>query len=140
MGTADTGPLSPPDLPRDLQHRSVISLTLGDYHRGALTSTGALMSWGAYSEGALGLGDPRTLPVGAPGGYATDDARARAASRDFIYEPPAVEAPAKVGFGAGGRKFVFAATMGGWHSGALVLNLEVRVQPARMLLEGAKTP
>ena len=48
----------------ELQYKSVISVVLGDYHYGALTSTGKLLTWGAYSNGALGLGDPKDIEPG----------------------------------------------------------------------------
>jgi SCF-associated factor 1 len=35
-----------------------IRVANGDYHWGALTSSGRLYTWGAYSNGALGLGHP----------------------------------------------------------------------------------
>ena len=56
-----------------LQKRSVISVVLGDYHYAALTADGKLFSWGAFSKGALGLGDPYIIPVGQPGGYANEE-------------------------------------------------------------------
>ncbi|KAI0028891.1 RCC1/BLIP-II [Vararia minispora EC-137] len=131
VGNMDTGPLSDPDVPSSLQNRSVISVVLGDYHKGALTSSGKLLTWGAFSEGALGLGDPRKLPLGTPGGYRSQQALDSARRRDHIPEPPSVEEPAEVRFDMdgreAGRKYAFAATAGGWHSGALVLSLEVRL-------------
>lgn len=44
-------------------------MVLGDYHFGALTEDGTMLTWGKYSNGALGLGDPVELPAGTPGGY-----------------------------------------------------------------------
>lgn len=44
-------------------------MVLGDYHFGALTENGTMLTWGQYSNGALGLGDPVILPAGSPGGY-----------------------------------------------------------------------
>lgn len=40
----------------------------GDYHQLALTSSGQLLAWGAYSAGALGLGHPQlsNTPLSAP--------------------------------------------------------------------------
>lgn len=33
----------------------------GDYHYGAITSDGKLLTWGQYSSGALGHGDDNAL-------------------------------------------------------------------------------
>lgn len=130
MGSPDTTPTSDPTIIPSLQNRSVISVVLGDYHYAALTSTGKLLTWGAYSNGALGLGNPLDIPAGHPGGYATAAALDSARTRRWgIPDPPRVEEPAEVNFSRGkkgGRKFVFGATAAGWHTGALVMDLEVR--------------
>lgn len=130
MGSPDTTPTSDPTIIPSLQNQSVISVVLGDYHYAALTSTGKLLTWGAYSNGALGLGSPLDIPAGHPGGYATADALDRARNHRWgIPDPPRVEEPAEVNFSRGkkgGRKFVFGATAAGWHTGALVMDLEVR--------------
>ncbi|KZS90777.1 RCC1/BLIP-II protein [Sistotremastrum niveocremeum HHB9708] len=108
-----------------LQNRSVISVHLGDYHYGALTSDGKLLTWGQFSTGALGLGDPAQLPVGAPGGYATEEEKANAVNSSWrFFNPPNVETPSEVKFGNGKNKYCFAAAAGGWHFGALVIDLE----------------
>ncbi|KAG1770740.1 regulator of chromosome condensation 1/beta-lactamase-inhibitor protein II [Suillus occidentalis] len=91
-----------------LQNNDVISVVLGDYHYGALTSTGKLLTWGEYSRGALGLGDPGMLAPGQPGGYSTE-ARRRAAVANGGPYPPGVSEPAE---------------LLGWHMGALVIDLE----------------
>ena len=112
-----------------LQDRGVINVMLGDYHNAALTSDGKLLTWGNYSDGALGLGDPRQLEVGTPGGYSSEARRQQAITQNWISEPPRVLQPTEVSFdhtGQTGRKFVFAATAAGWHTGALVMSLEVR--------------
>lgn len=128
MGDIDTTDESEPKIIPDLQNRSVISIVLGDYHNGALTATGKLLTWGAYSSGALGLGDPVDLPVGAPGGFATRNAHLRAQSQGRG-EPPAVEVPTEVRFDHGRKhpkdRFCFSASAAGWHTGALVIDLEV---------------
>jgi SCF-associated factor 1 len=115
----------------ELQNRSVISVILGDYHYGALTGDGQLLTWGQYSSGALGLGLPTNLPVGSPGGYSTEEQRNLT---DWHRpEPPGVLSPSPVHFNhgpnPGGRRFCFAATAAGWHTGALVICLEVRFSP-----------
>jgi SCF-associated factor 1 len=104
-------------------------VVLGDYHYGALTSTGRLLTWGAYSHGALGLGDPGSLPIGSPGGYRTEDQRQVSVDRRRG-DPPRVDTPAEVRFDHKRKKpkdrFVVSATAAGWHMGALVIDLEVR--------------
>lgn len=128
MGSHETDPNSEPSVLSALQNRNVISVVLGDYHFGALTSTGKLLTWGQYSCGALGLGDPTTIEPGQPGGYRTEQQRQHALQwRGAI--PPGVTEPTEVSFdheGKRGRKrFCFAATSAGWHMGALVIDLEV---------------
>jgi SCF-associated factor 1 len=129
MGDTDTTPSSAPKILPTLQNKSIISVVLGDYHNVALTSSGEVMTWGAYSAGALGLGDPITLPLGTPGAFETEEAR-RIAEEEHWGEPPAVEMPSKVRFDHGLRRrkdrFCFAIAAAGWHTGALVMDLEVR--------------
>ena len=127
MGDTGTESYSRPKVVPLLQDRGVINIVLGDYHQAALTSDGKLYSWGNHSLGALGLGDPRILPVGSPGGYESKQARKRAIEQG-IFEPPPVSEPAEVHFdhnGERGRKFVLATAAAGWQTGALVLSLEV---------------
>ncbi|KAI0251809.1 RCC1/BLIP-II [Lactifluus subvellereus] len=129
MGDVRTNPDSQPKIIPELQNRSVISIILGDYHYGALTSDGQLFTWGQYSSGALGLGLPTELPVRAPGGYLTEAQRNQSRLSEWgPREPPAVASPSSVHFNhgpnPGGRRFCFAATAAGWHTGALVIPLE----------------
>ncbi|KAL8283696.1 hypothetical protein RQP46_005491 [Phenoliferia psychrophenolica] len=62
--TSDAVPVAIPQL----QGLNVIKVVQGDYHYIALTASGHLYSWGAYSSGALGLGHPQLLntPLSAP--------------------------------------------------------------------------
>ncbi|KAG8956463.1 hypothetical protein FRC03_010828 [Tulasnella sp. 419] len=111
-----------------LQNEDVILVVLGDYHFGALHGDGSLSTWGAYSKGAVGLGDPFELPVGAPGGYATQEAldRARERNQASDLEPPRVERPSRVRFdwdNPGRKRFCFSVAASGWHTGALVIDL-----------------
>ena len=128
MGNTSTTAESEPNIIPALQNRSVISVVLGDYHKGALTSTGKLLTWGAYSSGALGLGDPAKLEPGTPGGFATEVQRLSASSHRRG-TPSAVEVPTEVRFDHGRKKpkerFCFSASAAGWHTGALVIDLEV---------------
>ena len=123
-----------PTLPPNLQYQSVISVVLGDYHFGALTSTGKLLTWGSFANGALGLGDPvHDLDVGVPGGFRDkrllDLARSGRFGNNGI---PDVQNPSEVIFDRaekrkGGKRehYVFGAAAAGWHTGALVIDLEV---------------
>ena len=127
-GEIETTPEMLPIVIPELQNRSVISVVLGDYHFGALTSPGKLLTWGGYSKGALGLGDPGKLPVGSPGGFAEEERRARAQSLGHGF-PPEVAVPSEVRFDhelkAEGKveRYCFAAAASGWHTGALVIDL-----------------
>ncbi|KAH9990568.1 regulator of chromosome condensation 1/beta-lactamase-inhibitor protein II [Russula vinacea] len=129
MGDVRTDEDSQPKIIPELQNRSVISVPLGDYHYGALTADGQLLTWGQYSHGALGLGVPTELPLGAPGGYSSESqlSESRRSSWGPLI-PPKVAAPSLVNFNhgknPGGRRFCFAATAAGWHTGALVVCLE----------------
>lgn len=130
MGSHETDPNTEPRVLPALQNKDVISVVLGDYHFGALTSTGKLLTWGGYSRGALGLGDPTTIEPGQPGGYRTEHQRQHALQWRGVF-PPDVTEPAEVGFDheekRKRKRFCFAATSAGWHMGALVIDLEVRV-------------
>ncbi|EIW58164.1 RCC1/BLIP-II [Trametes versicolor FP-101664 SS1] len=134
MGKAtDSSPQTTmPTIIPELQDRAVISVVLGDYHYGALTGTGQLLTWGAFSKGALGLGDPTRIAVGEPGGYAdNDELRTSVNSRFGIMRPPPdVRVPTEVRFDHGQRrkreKYCFGAAALGWHTGALVIDLDVR--------------
>jgi SCF-associated factor 1 len=46
MGNQESGPESRPTVLPELQNKGVISVVLGDYHFGALTTTGKLYTWG----------------------------------------------------------------------------------------------
>ncbi|KAJ2934851.1 hypothetical protein H1R20_g2272, partial [Candolleomyces eurysporus] len=124
IGTNDTTPESKPEIKSELQNRSVIAVAVGDWHNAALTSDGKVLTWGEFSSGALGLGDPGKLELGTPGGYArsTGDQRRRRT-------PPTVDTPAQVRFDHGVKqprdRFAFAITAAGWHTGALVMDLDV---------------
>jgi len=127
VGDTNTQSESQPKIIRELQNKSVISVVIGDYHNAALTANGKLLTWGAYSNGALGLGDPFKLEPGTPGGFASSEARA-AAERHWRGTPPGVDIPTEVRFDHNLQKprdrFCFATTAAGWHTGALVIDLE----------------
>jgi len=130
MGDVNTNQESQPKVIPELQNRSVISIVLGDYHHGALTADGQLLTWGQYSHGALGLGMPTELPLGTPGGYLSEAQLSQSRRSQWgPLVPPVVTLPSAVHFNhgpnPGGRRFCFAATAAGWHTGALVVCLEV---------------
>ena len=131
--TPETLPIIIPEL----QNGSIISVVGGYHHFGALTSSEKLLTWGRYSWGSLGLGDPGKLPAGSPGGYAKEEQRVRARARE---PPPDVTVPSEVrfyhGLKAEGRleRYCFAAAADGWNTAALVVDLaEDEVPP-----EGSK--
>ncbi|KZP01603.1 RCC1/BLIP-II protein [Calocera viscosa TUFC12733] len=148
MGTSSTQPDMSPSVVPALQHRSVISVVLGDYHRAALTAQGELLTWGSFSSGALGLGDPYKLEPGTPGGFRT--IRDRDWGQRSRQPPPDVEEPTPVNFHFGQEDasptFCFSAAAAGWHVGALVLDLEEQREPPRVTVgssstvEGAEPP
>lgn len=128
LGDTDTTPTSQPNIIPALQNRSIISVIMGDYHNAALTADGKLLTWGQYSNGALGLGDPLELELGSPGAFATETRR-DLARETGIGIPREVSIPTEVRFDHTGKKprdrFCFAATAAGWHTGVLVIDLEV---------------
>ncbi|KZT50510.1 RCC1/BLIP-II protein [Calocera cornea HHB12733] len=148
MGTSGHGPDMSPSVVPALQHRNVISVVLGDYHRAALTAQGELLTWGSFSSGALGLGDPYKLEPGTPGGFRTIGERDR--GQRTRQTPPEVEEPTPVNFHFGQENasptFCFSAAAAGWHVGALVLDLEEKREPPRVTVasssavEGAEPP
>jgi SCF-associated factor 1 len=133
VGDTDTKPDSQPEIIPQLQNKSIISVVIGDYHNAALTANGKLLTWGGYSNGALGLGDPLKLEPGTPGGFANSRDRQVAQERGRIgaAAPPAVAVPTEVRFDHNSEKprerFCFATTAAGWHTGALVIDLEVNI-------------
>ncbi len=102
MGGINTTYESEPRIVPALQDRNVISVVLGDYHNAALTADGGLYTWGRSMKGSLGLGTRRWKAVNTP----------TEVRFDHWLE---------------GRKdrFCIAAAACGWHTGALVIDLEV---------------
>ncbi|KAG6821200.1 hypothetical protein H0H93_004020 [Arthromyces matolae] len=143
IGDTDTTHESQPEIIPELQNKSIISVVLGDYHNAALTSTGKVFTWGAYSRGALGLGDPTDLPPGAAGGFETEAHRIRALDGRII-EPPAVDTPREVRFDHGVKspkdRFCFAIAAAGWHTGALVIDLEPGEEEEELQFEPEDRP
>lgn len=77
--------------------------------QGALTSKGRLYTWGSRSSGALGLGAPRLSTL---------------LNSDNLTTPLRVLFPGDVENDDERGKYVFQMTMGGGHSGALVVDLD----------------
>ncbi|CAK5267683.1 unnamed protein product [Mycena citricolor] len=127
MGNTDATGESIPYIEAALVDKSVISVLVGDWHFAALTSSGKLFTWGAYSNGALGLGDPTQLPAGSPGGFATEAQRLNAIERE-AGSPPDTTVPTPVRFDHARKspkeRFCFLACAAGWHTGALAIDLE----------------
>ncbi|KAG9044453.1 hypothetical protein FS837_008126 [Tulasnella sp. UAMH 9824] len=119
-----------------LLQESIISLQLGDYHQAALASNGRLYTWGQFSDGALGLGDPVDLPLGAPGGYTRQQDLDVARDGRRWATPQGVSDPSEVRFDhlvkrddqlgerKPSKKFVVSVAASGWHTGALVIDLD----------------
>ncbi|KAF9006072.1 regulator of chromosome condensation 1/beta-lactamase-inhibitor protein II [Cyathus striatus] len=128
LGDCNTTPESEPKVIAALQNKAVISVVIGDYHNAALTATGKLLTWGAFSAGALGLGDPTEIPVGSPGGFAREEQRIMALEHRGRARLADVEVPTEVRFDHRRKiskdRFCFSVTAAGWHTGALVIDLE----------------
>ncbi|KIO32011.1 hypothetical protein M407DRAFT_67253 [Tulasnella calospora MUT 4182] len=136
--TAPTHELTfPQTIYLSLLQESIIALQLGDYHQAALASNGKLYTWGKFSDGALGLGDPVDLPLGAPGGYTRQEDLNVARDGRRWATPEGVSDPSAVRFDhlikkddqLGGerkpsKKFVVSVAASGWHTGALVIDLD----------------
>ncbi|KAJ7180697.1 regulator of chromosome condensation 1/beta-lactamase-inhibitor protein II [Mycena filopes] len=127
MGDTSTTEDTDPHIDPALQDKSVISVLVGDWHNAALTSSGKLLTWGGYSAGALGLGDPTTLTPGQPGAFATQEQRLAALDRGFG-TPPETRVPTEVQFDHARKtpkdRFCFSACAAGWQTGALVIDLQ----------------
>ena len=108
---------------------------MGEEHCGALTSAGQLLTWGSWSGGALGMGDPFLLEAGQPGGFATEHAKRAVLAEPSLWQAhnmPEVTMPTPVHFDYKGtgerikkRRYVIGITAAGMHTGALVIDLEV---------------
>ncbi|ORY90476.1 regulator of chromosome condensation 1/beta-lactamase-inhibitor protein II [Syncephalastrum racemosum] len=93
LGGQNDAPDAPPQI-LDTLHHNVCKVSFGDYHCGALTNDGKLITWGRDSKGALGRGDQFLY---------NDDEQA----------PAVVESLSDM--------YVFAIGFGGWHSGVLAI-------------------
>ncbi|GAA5903797.1 hypothetical protein JCM8208_006582 [Rhodotorula glutinis] len=68
LGRKDMDDSAAPIVIPELQNIGVIKIAHGDWHNLALTSSGHLLAWGAWSAGALGLGHPQlaNTPLSSP--------------------------------------------------------------------------
>lgn len=135
IGGTDTTPETLPRIKPELQNRSVISVAIGDFHFGVLSSSGKLLMWGQNSKGALGLGDPHEFLASSSsrGGPAGEEQQVQAHQPQTV-----VTVPTEVRFdhyerleGRGGvERYCFAVIAGEHHTAALVVDLEREdVQP-----------
>ncbi|KAJ7247638.1 regulator of chromosome condensation 1/beta-lactamase-inhibitor protein II [Mycena haematopus] len=127
MGGPEITEEANPHIEPALQNKSIISVAVGDWHNAALTSSGKLLTWGGYSAGALGLGDPTTLTPGTPGAFATERQRLDGLERG-LGTPPSTNVPTEVRFDHARKtpkeRFCFQACAAGWQSGALVIDIQ----------------
>ncbi|KAF8216533.1 regulator of chromosome condensation 1/beta-lactamase-inhibitor protein II [Mycena galopus ATCC 62051] len=127
MGDTDTTEETNPKIEPALQNKSVVSVLVGDWHNAALTSSGKLLTWGGYSAGALGLGDPTTLTPATPGAFATERQRLDGLERG-VGSPLGTDVPTEVRFDHARKtpkeRFCFLACAAGWQTGALVIDIQ----------------
>jgi len=97
-----------------LQNRGVIFVVLEDYHYDALLEDGKLLTWGQVN--GCELGNPFTLPIGAPGGFKAEHNKLQA--KNSRVQIPAIEVPTEVRFDHGLKQsreaFVFGVAAAGW--------------------------
>ncbi|CAO3643734.1 unnamed protein product [Cunninghamella echinulata] len=84
------------EYPKKLENQGICKMSFGDYHYGALTNQGSLLTWGAFSAGALGHGEVPEEEENVELDY-----------------PKEVEALKDM--------YVFAIGFGGWHSSVLAI-------------------
>ncbi|KAH9823499.1 regulator of chromosome condensation 1/beta-lactamase-inhibitor protein II [Melampsora americana] len=126
LGKKDAGIEDEPEVIPTLQKRGVIQISLGDHHFLALLSNGQLLSWGSYSAGALGLGHPRRPHKALVQEISESD------TYDLLDKPTPTLLQSFSGSDgrwerddAGmKRRYVFAATAAGWHSGCLAFGID----------------
>ncbi|KAF8329532.1 uncharacterized protein EI90DRAFT_2923863 [Cantharellus anzutake] len=112
-----------------LQYQNIVSVELGDYHYAALTQDGHLFTWGQFSKGALGLGVPESSTPPSFHAHLPRHIPPRRLGGRWTSSPPGVEVPSEVFFDhEDGKKdkFVFAIAARGWHTVALVIDLDYK--------------
>ncbi|CAO3612467.1 unnamed protein product [Cunninghamella blakesleeana] len=84
------------EYPKKISNQGICKVSFGDYHFGALTNNGKLLTWGAFSAGAVGHGE---VPEN---------------EKDVVLDyPKEVEALSHM--------YAFSIGFGGWHSGVLAV-------------------
>lgn len=111
------------------------SLIIGDSHFGILASDGRLFTWGQFSRGQLGHGDPRDVAQHLPQRHTPWDPWSNWDMVANPGEPPYVTAPTVVRFDYGcttwRRRFCVGAAAGGSQSAALVYTIDVSAHTKR---------
>lgn len=90
----------------------------GDYHYGALTSQGKLLTFGAYSKGALGHGHDNIRLQSTPQGYQPRPDGSLSSPREVDFYDPLDKR------GKRSEEFVFNTAFAGWASSALTVSLD----------------
>lgn len=108
-----------------------LRVSLGDYHFLALLANGQLLSWGSYSAGALGLGHPRRphrrlIPDSTSSVQQVADPHHETATPTVLQSFSGTDGRWEIeGDGVVmSRRYVFAVTAAGWHSGCLAFGLD----------------
>ncbi|GAA99187.1 uncharacterized protein L969DRAFT_102561 [Mixia osmundae IAM 14324] len=129
QGSHETRPDSLPTIVPELQHKGIIRVVLGDWHYGALTTNGQLLTWGQYSKGAVGHGksnsDVRSTADATAQTRLAPARRAQQAPALNVAKPTAVDFSVRQPDQLAPRtsqQFVFNASFGGWHSSALTFS------------------
>ena len=96
-----------------LQNRNVIRVECGDYHYGALTGDGKVLTFGQYSNGALGHGESNDrLPQATRGNGLA------------VQEPAEVQFFDPLQSHQRSDEYCFNIAMAGWHSAALTFDAD----------------
>lgn len=106
---------------------------LGDYHFLALLSNGQVLSWGSYSAGALGLGHPnhphqrlleRPTQSDPSSQNEEHDVHGDRTTPTALQSFSGTEGDWETSGQKISRRYVFAITAAGWHSGCLAFGLD----------------
>ncbi|GAK67208.1 RCC1/BLIP-II protein [Moesziomyces antarcticus] len=137
LGTPDS---VQPEMVPELQARGVIKVVMGDYHYGALTQQGEILTWGAFSKGALGNWPPpwhlasstsdRTEAEQEGGGWLGNlvplprvlrpsrvPRQTPRAGHQDVHDPTQITIHPR----GGAMPFAFDLAFAGWHSSALAM-------------------
>ena len=120
-GLSSTTPEMFPHIIPVLYNRSVTSIVHSRDHFGALTSSGKLLTWGQYSKGALGLGDPNKTLTFFPG--TTEQIQILNSEFQQVVVPSEVRFDHGLKAEGRAKRYCFDAAAGGSHTVALVIDL-----------------